>query len=180
MATKKDEGLLPDETGNGNVESDVSDLRVNFSEEEASSEARDFEPLPGGKYLVRITDYEVRRSTSEKNYGKPYWALTLTVQNEGKYNGRKVWSNVMLFDGALYSLAQLLKAIGREDALKSGKIPSGDELVGKEVTINLAKQRDTYKEQQYADGENYFKNEVKGFKAPDADLATSGEGSLLP
>lgn len=174
---KKDEGLLPDDTDNSSA--DLSDLRVNFSEEEASSEARDFDPLPGGKYLCKITDYEVRYSTSEKNNGKPYWAITLTVQ-DGKYEGRKVWSNVMLFNGALYSLAQLLKAIGREDALKSGKIPNGDELLGKDVVINLAKQRDTYKEQQYDDGEKYFKNEVKGFKSADSLAGASGEGSLLP
>jgi hypothetical protein len=182
MASKND-ALLPDETDNSNE--DVSNIRVNFSEEEASSEARDFDPLPGGKYLAAITDYEVRRSTSEKNNGKPYWALTLTIKDEGgKYDGRKVWANVMLFEGALYSLSQLLKATGYEDRLpggkKAGQIPSGDELLGKEVVLNLAKQRDTYKEKQYDDGEKYFKNEVKGFKSSDALATSGGEGSLLP
>lgn len=178
MPSKKNEALLPDDTDNSADDVDVSNLRVNFSDEEAASEARDFEPIPGGKYAVKITDYEIRKSTSEKNFGKPYWALTLTVQ-DGKYEGRKLWTNVMLFNGALYSLSQLLKAIGREDALKSGQIPSGDELLGKDVVVVVAKQRDTYKEEQYGDGEKYFKNEVKGFKSANA-LQTSGEGSLLP
>src|SRR5215203_3323478 len=98
------------------------DLRVNFSTEEAESKAFDFDPIPSGKYHVKVTEITDKESTSEKNFGKPYWNVELTIQ-DGKYADRKLWANVMLFDGALYSLAQLLKATGHEDAMKSGKIP---------------------------------------------------------
>lgn len=186
---KSDNDLLPGGealSGPEASEVDLSNLRVNFSEQEASSEARDFDPVPSGKYNVAITDIEVRFSTSEKNNGKPYWAVEMTCQ-EGKYENRKFWGNVMLFEGALFSLSQLLKATGFGDRVdpKSktyGKIPSGDELVGKQLTINVVKTRDTYKEKQNGDGEKLFKNEVKGYlaKGAAASPAAGGSGTLLP
>lgn len=171
------EDLMP---GNPEAAEDLSNLRINFSEEEASSEAMDFDPVPSGKYHVRITDLEVRHSTSEKNPGKPYWSVEMTCQS-GPYENRKFWGNVMLWEGAAYSLAQLLKATGNEKALKTGKIPDGQTLVGKELQITVQKARDTYKEKQNDDGVKLFKNEVKGYKAFDASATeSSGSGSLLP
>ena len=183
----KDNDLLPSGAGpEASEEVDLSDLRVNFSEEEAASEAISFDPVPTGKYNVAVTGVEVRYSTSEKNNGKPYWAVEMTAQ-DGKYEGRKFWGNVMLFEGALYSLSQLLKATGFGDRVdpksKSyGKIPSGDELEGKQLTINVVKTRDTYREQQNGDGEKLFKNEVKGYKPlEEAGAASaSASGSLMP
>jgi hypothetical protein len=162
------------------IDFDPSQVRVNFSEEEASSEAFDFEPLPTGKYLCAITEVETRFSNSEKNKGKPYWALTLTVQ-EGPFEGRKVWANVMLFDGALYSLAQLMKAINRADVLQTGQIPSVDELLGEKMIATIRKMRDKYKEEKDGSNTVYFKNEVGGFKPlSDAVASASGGNSLLP
>lgn len=162
---------------------DLSDLRVNFSSQEAESEALDFEPVPAGKYPVAITDVEVRFCGPEsKNPGKPYWAVEMTVQ-EGKYENRKFWGNVMLFEGALYSLAQLLKATGNQAALDSGKIPEGQTLVGKQMTITVAKVRDTYREKRDGDGtEKFFKNEVKGYRSTTEGVAAGAgsSGSLLP
>lgn len=185
----KNEDLLP--TGSGGPEAaedelDLSDLRVNFSDEEASSEAINFDPVPTGKYNVAITGVEVRRSTSEKNPGKPYWAVEMTAQ-DGKYEGRKFWGNVMLWSGAAFSLSQLLKATGFGDRVdpKSktfGKIPSGDDLMGKQLTINVVKTRDTYREKENGDGEKLFKNEVKGYKPLETAGAASASasGSLMP
>jgi len=189
VATKGND-LLPsgaspvDDDAAGGV--DLSNLRVNFSEKEATSEAFDLAPVPTGKYLVAITDVEVRFSTSEKNNGKPYWSVEMTTQ-EGKYEGRKFWGNVMLFEGALFSLSQLLKATGFEDRVTEGsktygQIPAGEELMGKKLVINVVKTRDTYREQQNADGEKLFKNEVKGYLKGDTIVgaASSGGNSLLP
>lgn len=173
MATKND-SLLP----GSDTELDVSNLRVNFTDDEASSEAPDFSPIPSGKYLVAITEVEVAYSQSEKHNGKPYWKVTMVIQ-EGPYENRRLWANVMLFEGALYSLAQLLKATGHEDALKSGKIPSGDSFVGEQVIVSVVKTLDKYRMDQNDDGEKVFKNEVKGFK-PAADFAAAGSSSLLP
>src|SRR6266480_7795544 len=90
-------------------------IRVNFSGKEADAAPRDVEPMPTGKYLCAITDVELCYSTSEKNNGKPYYSIEFTVQDDmrgGLYKERKCWSNVMLFEGALYSASQLAKAVG--------------------------------------------------------------------
>jgi hypothetical protein len=161
-------------------------LKVNFSTEEASSEARSFDPIPTGMYDAIITDIEERESKSEKNNGKPYWHVELTIQG-GEYDLRKVWANVMLFDGALYSLAQLLKATGHEDAIQKGVVPPMETFVTKKVVVSVKKQRDTYaeKEENGGDGTPQWKNEVKGFKAPGdkpvgSAKGSSGKASLLP
>jgi hypothetical protein len=111
-----DEELLPEgaSVGDFDVEDDfdISELRVDFSEKESSAEAKDFTPLPTGKYHVKVTDITIETcGPNSKNPGKKFYRLRLTVQ-EGKFEGRHVWSNVMLFNGALYSLVQILKAMG--------------------------------------------------------------------
>jgi len=181
MATKND-SLLPEDTA-PTAGFDVSELRVNFSEEESASEGRSFEPIPGGKYTCCVYEWEVRTSTSAKNSGKPYWALRLKVQ-DGPYEGRVLFANVMLFEGALYSLAQLLKALGFTDALKTGVIPNGDELIGKPFTAIVQKKVDQYKIDQgeWTAGSGDpkpMKNEVSGYAALDQAKANSG-GSLMP
>jgi hypothetical protein len=163
------------------------DLRVNFSDQEASSEAMSFDPIPTGTYYARITDIELRQSKSEKNLGKPYWNVEFTIQ-DGKFADRKVWSNVMLFDGALYTLAQLCKAaLGLN--IESGEfvIPSADAFISKEVNVVVKRQRDAFAEDRDADGEPQWKNEVKGIQATSGTVVTtalgsssSGSDSLLP
>jgi hypothetical protein len=171
-------------------EFDQDDLHVNFSSEEASSEGRSFDPVPRGQYHVAVTEVELKRSKSEKNPGKPFWALTCKIQN-GPYAGQNLWANVMLFDGALYSLAQLAKAIGREvEIIEQGKVPPGDELLGEEFVVVVSKQLDTYKRDKAIEaGEENpvpeYKNEVKGFKplAGSGASTQSGDGSsanLMP
>jgi hypothetical protein len=157
-------------------------LRVNFSDQEAGSEAFDFEPIPSGKYHVKITEITEKASTSEKNPGKPYWNVEMVIQ-DGKYVDRKIWANVMLFDGALYSLSQLLKATGNAKALETGKIPPAESFITQSVIVIVVKQKDTYKMEQEGSDEVIFKNEVKGFKAyEEGALATASSkgGSLLP
>jgi hypothetical protein len=149
--------------------SDYTPIHVNFTDDEASSEARSFDPLPRGKYPVKITDGELREVKSGKNEGRPYWNIEFTVQ-EGNYADRRVWTNVMLFDGALYSLSQLLKATGHEDSLKDGVVPPLDAFIGEAVVINVI--------QREYEGEK--RNEVKGIMKPDAISASSGSSSLLP
>lgn len=184
MAKSKADSMLPEDS----VDFDVSELRVDFSEEELSSEAREFTPIPSGKYVCTITDWELKRSNSEKNKGKPYWALTLRINDDNeKYAGRKLFANVMLFAGALYSYVQLAKALGGdfETSLKSGQIPHGDQLVGKEVTAVVVKKVDKYKIDQgeWTEGEpKPMKNEVSGFAPISAGSlsSSSGKNSLMP
>lgn len=85
-------------------------IRVNMTAKEGASKT--LEPLPSGKYLVTVTDCDlVECGPTSKNPGKPMFQLELTVQ-EGTYENRKVWTNVMLFEKALYSIAQMLTSIG--------------------------------------------------------------------
>lgn len=162
-------------------------LRVNFSDDESASEAREFTPIPAGKYHVKITELEEKASTSEKNPGKPYWSAKMVIQ-DGQYSDRVLFANIMLFDGALYTLAQLLKAIGEHDALKSGVIPPAERFIGESVFAVVQKKRDEYKEKKEIEATGsletpLWKNEVNGFK-PYAEGALAGAtakgGSLLP
>jgi len=155
-------------------------LHVNFSEEEASSEAQGGELIPRGEYLVRITDGELRESKSEKNFGKPYYNLEFTIQ-DGKYQGRKLWTNVMLFQPALYTLAQLLKAIGIQ--VRAGaqmEVPTIEELMGKEVvvTTKIKKADDKYDDRTEVNGIKSA-NAMSG-TGPGAKAGTGRQGSLLP
>lgn len=181
--------LLPDDetVGNDVNDIDIEDLRVDFSSEEASSEARDFSPVPSGNYHVAITNVDLKKSTSQKNPGKPYYAIEMTCQQDGTYKDRKFWGNVMLWNGALYSLSQLAKALHIEDeVIGQGKVPTPDQLLGEELIIGVVKVRDKYREEQNDDGEKLFKNEVKNYRPLDGSasvkLAGSGGGShdLMP
>lgn len=157
-------------------------LHVNFSADEASSEAKSFDPLPSGNYHVRITEITTKEcGPNSKNVGKEYWSVEFTVQ-DGEYADRKVWTNVMLFEGALYSLVQLLKATGHADAVTSGAVPDVEIFISAELTVAVKKQRNTYMEDQNGDGLPVWSSEVKSMKAFDgaASSTASTEASKLP
>lgn len=148
-------------------------LQVNFSEQEANSEAREYDAIPSGAYHVCLTDITTKEcGPTSKNAGKEYWALEFTVQ-DGDHAERKLWSNAMLFEGALYTLAQLLKATGHEDALKTGNIPEVDDLISSELTVNVKRARNAYKEAQNDDGVPVWGNEVTGIKAYDGTASST-------
>lgn len=88
-------------------------IRVNMTDQEAKSADR--EPLPKGKFHLKITDMDMNfvADPASKNQGKPYINFEFTVQ-DGKYEGRKDWTNAMCFEGALYTISQILKAIGMD------------------------------------------------------------------
>jgi len=169
----------------------MAGLQVNFTNQEAESEARVFSPAPTGWYKCSIYDIEERESKSEKNAGKPYWNVTLQCTQEGEHNKRRFWGSVMLFDGALYSLAQLMVAVGHPIP-KEGtfEVPDPESLIGVEILVSVAKVRDTYamNKPEYDPSEGViFKNEVKGYKALDDEsvqaLSKGGQPkskSLLP
>jgi hypothetical protein len=132
----------------GNFDGDISDefdmdddggLYVNFSEQEASSEARDIEPLPSGKYLVTITDVDLRSCGPEsKNPGKPYYAIEMTVVEDkrgGEYVNRKCWTNAMLFSPALYTISHIMKALDMEVNPGRLKAPAPKYLIDQVIMI---------------------------------------------
>lgn len=109
---------------------------LNFTDQEASSEAREYSTLPSGSYLVGVTDAELQESQSAKHYGKPYAKFEFTIiedAHDGRYIGQKAWGNVMLFAGALYSAAQIMKAwdlVPGQDAF-----PELEQCLGKQLVI---------------------------------------------
>jgi hypothetical protein len=165
------EDAMPDDFSN-EVDPDLGadELRVNFTDKEAESKALD--PFPRGNYHLVITDAEVARCGPEsKNPGKPYWKLTLTVQ-EGPYDGRKVWDNCMLFNGALYTLSQLMKALGNDIEEGSFKLPTTQSLIGQHV---IGKVRIKPESGQYD-----ARNEIKGYLEYTGKTPAAGESALLP
>jgi hypothetical protein len=149
---------------------DFPELHVNFTDEEAASKA--LEALPTGKYKVTITKCELKKSQSAKNNGKPMYAMTFKVF-DGPYAKRQIWSYIMLWDGALYSLNQLMNATGFSTRSGQIRVPRPSELIGKQLTVRGIKvpPKDGYDE----------KFEVKGYKALEgATSVAAGSDDLDP
>lgn len=155
-------------------------LRVNFSDKEASSEAREIEPLPRGSYHVKITDVETAEvsNTKKGNQGKPYWNLEFTVQ-EGKYTDRKLWTSCMLFEGALYTLSQLMKSLGFDVDAGEFVLPSPEDLISRDVVVVVTIQGERKVVDDNGEEKTYApRNDVKGIKAYTDDFkAPAGAGS---
>jgi hypothetical protein len=177
-----DPNLTEDQAYDGTTE-----LRLDISEEEATSEARVFEPIPGGAYVVCITEGEVGKVQKKTaNFGKPFWKLKMVVQeNPGtkpEHVGRVLFTNIMLFKGSLYNWSQLAKALG----MSPDVVPPMSRVVGtgEKVGAVVAKVKDTYKIEQEgwvaASGDPMpMKNEVKGFM-PAGRVGTKLQGGAMP
>lgn len=115
------------------------DLYVNFSDEEASSESIDYEPLPSGKYLVTITDVELRQAgEGSKNPGKPMYSFRFTVVEDRRGNtffGRHCWKLAMLFPPALYTISHIMKACGFPVSAGQMRIPKPAEFIDQQIVI---------------------------------------------
>lgn len=128
-------GPARDEWENEEEEFNLDDLRVNMSKQEA--DAASFEDFVPGKYVVSIFKVEVQRSKSEKNFGKPMYNITYKVQ-VGKYTGAQIFGDyICLWDGALYSYSQLVKALGVSVTTGSNRVLKPQELQGKILTVRL-------------------------------------------
>jgi hypothetical protein len=179
--------LLPEDTDNNSGgtldDADFSNLRVNFSQEEADSKALDFSPLPAGKYKATVFDVKNERcGPDSKNPGKPMWNIQFRIADGEPHENRRVFTRAMLFEGALYTTSQLLKATGHPDAIETGNIPPGHTLVGSEVVITLSHQLDKWAMKDQPPGApKIYKNEVKGISSLDeAGKLGAGNDSLLP
>lgn len=149
-------------------------LKVNFTDQEATSVAREIPP--SGEYLVAITDGEIKDvRPGAKNAGKQFWQLRMVIQ-DGAYAGASLISSVMLFDGALFSLSQLLKGLGYDITAGDFIVPPLDEIIGKNINVKGYKRPPENK-----DGRELPERfEVKAFKPPSRNDAKKGDNSLLP
>jgi hypothetical protein len=170
---------------------------VNVSKKE--SEAQSFDLMPAGKYHTIISDVEMKESNSAKNKGKPMYNIEFTVQETGnenhdKYAGRKVFTNACLWEGALYTIINIMKALGYAVEEGALEIPEAEELLGKElITRVVVTPERTVVDENTGEKKTYEpRNEPKGFfaigttevKVPKqnvtAGAASSGGNSILP
>ncbi len=167
-------------------------MKLNFSQ----VQTRSFEPLPNGWYHVAITDLDPRqsRNAQAKYPGAWYLAAEMTVQS-GEYEGRKLWTNIMMIPTALFTLKGICDAAGIDlDDMEF----DGDDMV--EQTENachhfvevlegaefMAKSRKVRKmdADRSSNDPDDFRNEVNAFKTIGADgtggAAATRNNSLLP
>jgi hypothetical protein len=175
-------------------------VKVNVSEQEASTGDR--EPFPVGKYHSAITDVRMDSPSSGDNVGLPMLVFEFTIQDSDKHQpaslnqfaNRKMYVNACLWGedpasgrkGALYTIIQILKAMGKFDECYSdGELDVPDDpdyYLGSQMFVRRAtnnKQR-----QKFPDNPDYW-IQASGFSAlPNAaQMANSGassDGSLLP
>jgi len=187
-----DADLLPDGAGgpsndewdneSGMEEIDLSDLRVNLSAQEA--EAESFPDLVVGKYRVAIFKIQVQRSKSEKNFGKPMYNVTYKVQ-DGQHKGAQIFGDYWcLWEGAMYTYVQAVKALGYPVAQGSVKIVPPRELQGKTLIVKLGMGKsNTVVDKVSGETKTYeARLQVKGYfpdKSSQAMNASSAD-SLLP
>lgn len=156
-------------------------LRVNLADVEGDA----FEPIPAGRYPLRVFEGEIRTSESAtaKHPGSEYIAWEFLVEN-GEYEGRHLWANTMLshgdcdcgdldtFNKSLFSLKNLLAATGNWTPEELDADDFGfeiDDVIGSLVMGTVT----VRKSEEYGDGNN-----IKRFK--ELDEAAIGSSSALP
>lgn len=161
-------------------------IKVNLSDKEAKS--GDYVPLPSGSYHCAIVEADNRESNSEANPGKPMIYFTFNIL-DGVYADRTMGTNACLWEGAAYTIVNLLKAIGEFEncgGKKNLDIPTAPEFyVGRELMVRRGVNPKTKKENPNDDPMSWV--EVRGFSAVQAgsssstpSVGSSGSGSLLP
>src|SRR5687767_5791406 len=185
----------------------MSGIRINMTTEEASSAPKTGggDPIPTGKYLVAVTDCtELECGLQSKNPGKPYYNFELTVQG-GEYAEKSMYTNAMLFSGALYTISQMLKAQGVEvrengwfqvEGYEECVVPEPGWWLGRQMVVYGKQEKGKIKEKglDKSDPDNFYpdRTEPKAFWPADtwdgSAAATSAAGvktqstatSLLP
>jgi hypothetical protein len=167
-------------------------IRVNVSEQEDKAGAR--EPLPAGKFHVAVTDVQLVESQSDDNLGKPMLAFEFTVQDTPgswqEFHGRKDFTNACLWDGALYTIIMVLKAMGRYDDLKDANgeldIPTepefylGEELIIRRATDPKQKKRWPDMPERWIQVRGILPYEESTAHQGAGEKVAAGAGSMLP
>jgi hypothetical protein len=166
-------------------------FKVNMTDKESASQDR--EQLPAGKFHFKITDMSLEQTKiTAKNPNKPYFNFEFTVQDSPgpwqKYAGRKDFTNAMLFNGALYTISQILKALGHPVPEGGGEfeIPDAPEFyLGKDIMGR----RGTNQKDKVDDGTGkmILRVQLRGFSKYDPNgagsvtsAAPAGANSVLP
>lgn len=165
------------------------DFRVDFS----NVEDKNFDPVPTGKYLLAVTDYEVKECGPEsKNAGAPLIQFEFVIQQpekigEQKVADRKLWTNMMpTVANVLWRLKNFLGALGDDVDGELNFNPS--EIVARpyEQRLLVAKVQVQPKRKDPKTGKEYDeRNEIKTFYKAEtwdgaATASSAGSKSLLP
>jgi hypothetical protein len=151
-------------------------MRINLTD----IDDRSFEALPASRYILKVTDFEMRevRNDGKVPKGTPMinWEFTVQSDRQGdtKYQNRKVWMNTVIHERSLFNLKALLRATGAfTDEQLEGELDfDPDEIVGSEV-IGVVSQR------EYPPGSGEMTNDVRRTMAVSAGDREEA-GSLLP
>jgi hypothetical protein len=150
-------------------------IKVNVSEQEASSGERNFDAMPIGKYHVSIIGVELEESQSEAHPGEPMLTFEFMVQDSPgtwqKYANRHDWTRACLWDGALYTIVGILKALpsqeGKKNAYEDHMKPTGRVNAEGKPILEL----DVPTEPEYYEGQELFirrgQNKKQKEKFPD-------------
>ena len=151
-------------------------VKVNISEKEAK--AGDWDPLPSGRFWCVITNAEKTESKSEKNPGKPMLNFTFTVQ-DGKYANKEMQQNACLWDGAAYTIVNILKAIGEYENCFDGKVltipDSPSFYIGRDVDVIRGVNKKRKEENPDDDASMWV--DIRRFAPHDAKAATGASST---
>jgi hypothetical protein len=121
-------------------------MRINLTD----VEDRSFEALPASRYVLRITDYEMKETKGEGKLGAGVpminWEFTVisdAKNGDTKYANRKLWMNTVIHEKTLFNLKGLLRATGKfEGADLEGELDfEPDDCVGAEL-VGVVAQRE--------------------------------------
>lgn len=151
-------------------------MRINLTD----IDDRAFEALPAGRYVIKVTDYEMREVKNDGKVpkGTPMinWEFTVQSARDGdtQYANRKVWMNTVIHERSLFNLKGLLRASGAYTAEQlEGELDfEPDEVLGAEV-MGVVVQR------EYPPGSGEMTNDLRRVLAI-GDSDREEAGSLLP
>lgn len=156
----------------------------------ADPDAIGFPAIPSGRYEAHVAKAEWKSTDNIDGskalpHGTPYLALGIQVNDdEEDRDGQKVanmyagWVNLFVppadYDATKAQsmknrMANFLSAAGEDWQKKGYKMPSTDELIGREVTVIVRKKYDKQNDK--------YVNDIEGFKP--AGSAASSESGLL-
>jgi hypothetical protein len=168
-------------------------IKVNTISDQESKAGDGTGYLPSGSYHAVITEVEFAESQSEANPGKPLLKFVADVQ-DGPYADRQLKWTACCWEGALYTIINMLKALDMyNDATKGGglDIPDAPEAyLTRHLMVRRGVNQKAKKENPEDDPMSWI--EVRGFApykegmksgtpAPGARAGASrGAASVLP
>jgi hypothetical protein len=143
----------------------ADEFRIDFT----NVKVRDFDPIPAGKYLVAVTDYE-KRMTGEgaKNPNQPMFNFEFVVQQpemigDKKVGERKLWTNLMpTIETTLGILKGFLAALG--DNVDGELAFNPNEIIARDFGDRLLVVKvDIQPKRKVGDREYEASNRIRGF-----------------